>query len=150
MAYTCTGSPVGPFADAVLDALLADAALVAIVADRIVASLKVKAVTPLPYIVGGRRDLMPGSVAMQLEGGRGSVWLDFWSDENSPDEVQRMMSRTKAVLQRRSLTIPGYTMFAGSLECEEEQVIPDFDPDMPQRSLYHGVQHWAADLEEAS
>lgn len=148
MAYTVTGSPLGPFADAVLTALLDDSNLTDIVADRIVASAKTLTRTVYPYIVGGRRDLYPGSVAMQLEGGQASLWLDFWSELNGPDEVQRMMARARASLSRRSLTVTGFSMMGGSLVCEEELVIPDFDPDMPQKSLYHGVQKWVADLEE--
>jgi hypothetical protein len=149
MAYAVSGSPLGPFADAVLTALTEDSALTAIVGDRIVATLKTGTTTPLPYIVGGRRDLMPGAVAMQLEGGRCSVWLDFWSEQNDPGEVQQMMARARVVLSRdRTLAVQGFTMFGGSLECEEDLVIPDFDPDMPQKSLYHGVQKWSADVEE--
>lgn len=148
MPYTVTGSPLGPFADAVLTALLDDGNLTAIVGDRIVASTKRGERTTLPYIVGGRRDLMPGAVPMQTEGGEASLWLDFWSELNSPDEVQRMMARARAALSRRTLPVVGFTMRGGSLTCVQELVIPDFDPDMPQKSLYHGVQQWSADIDE--
>lgn len=148
MPYTVTGSPLGPFADAVLTALLDDGNLTDIVGPRIVASTKRGERTAFPYIVGGRHDLMPGAVPMQTEGGEASIWLDFWSELNSPDEVRRMMGRARAALSRRTLPVVGFTMRAGSLACAEELVIPDFDPDMPQKSLYHGVQKWSADLDE--
>jgi hypothetical protein len=148
MPYTVTGSPLGPFADAVLTALLEDGNLTDIVGDRIVASTMRGSRTAFPYIVGGRRDLMPGAVPMQTEGGEATIWLDFWSELNSPDEVQRMLSRGRAVLSRRTLPVVGFTMRGGSLVCQQELVIPDFDPDMPQKSLYHGVQQWTADLDE--
>lgn len=151
MPYVVTGSPLGPFADAVLTALAADGNLTAIVADRIVATPKTGTRTTYPYIVGDRRDLAPGSVAMQKEGGEASLWIHCWSELNDPDEVQRMQARVRAVLNRSTaLAITGYVMYAGSLHIEEEMVISDFDQDMPQRSLYHGVQRVVADLEEAA
>lgn len=149
MAYTVTGSPLGPFGDAVLTALFDDSNLTDIVATRIFASPPQGIATPYPYIVGGRRNLMPGSVAMQKEGGQGVIWLDYWSELNGPDEVQRMMARGRAALSRdRVLTIAGFQMYAGSLVVSDDLVIPDFDPDMPQKTLYHGVQKVTADLEE--
>ena len=57
MPYTVTGSPLGAFGDAVLDALLADATLSVLVGGRIYAVLKTTVRTARPYIVGGRRDL---------------------------------------------------------------------------------------------
>lgn len=150
MAYVVTGSPLGPFGDAVLNALLDDNALDAIVDGRIKASLKKAENTPLPYIVGARRDLIEGNGAgsMQVEGGKATMWLDFWSEKNGPDEVQSMMARARAVLSRRTLRLTHFSMIAGSLVCESEHVIPDFDPDMPQKSLFHGVQQWTALVEE--
>lgn len=149
MTYIVTGSPLGPFADAVLTALIEDGNLRDIVGDRILATLKRGTVTPYPYIVGARRDLEPGAVAMQQEGGKATIWLDYWSDKNSPDEVQRMMARGRAVLSReRVLPIAGFQMYGGSLAIVDELVIPDFDPDMPQQSLYHGVHQVTADVEE--
>jgi hypothetical protein len=149
MGTVVTGSPIGPFGDAVLATLRADAALAAIVGTKIAASLPTLTRTDPPYIVLGRRQLLPGSVAMQREGGEGSLWIDFWSDKNGPDEVQRMLARGRVLLLRASLRVAGFVLTDGSLVCAEELVIPDVDPDMPQRSLYHGVQHWTADLEEA-
>ena len=149
MPATATGSPLGPFGDAVLDAVAADDAIVAFVGDRVRASVKDQAKSALPFIVGARRDLLPGAVAMQREGGRAAIWVDVWSDKNGPNEVQQILSRIRAVLQRRALTVSGYTVLGGSLVCDEEHVFPDFDPDMPQRTLYHGVQKWSADLEES-
>lgn len=149
MPYYVTGSPIGPFGDAVLAALLEDGNLADIVADRIVAATKARERTVLPYIVGARRGLLGDGGAMGVAGGQATIWLDYWSEKNGPDEVQRMMARGRAVLSRdRRLTVTGFTMIAGSLACEEELVIPDVDPDMPERSLYHGVQKWVADLEE--
>lgn len=151
MPYVVTGSPIGPFGDAVLAALLDDGNLADIVADRIVAVTKSRARTVLPYIVGARRGLLGDGSAMGVAGGQASIWLDYWSEHNGPDEVQRMMARGRAVLSRdRVLSMVGFTMIAGSLACEEELVIADFDPDMPEKSLQHGVQKWVADVEEVS
>ena len=148
--HSVSGSPISAFGDAVLTTLLEDDALIAIVSTRIKASLKRSEKTVMPYIVGGRRDLWPGeSLSMQSDGGRVEIWLDFWSEANGPNEVERMMARARAVLQRRPLRLDGFVMIGGSLRCEEERVIPDFDPDMPQKSLFHGVQRWAADVDEA-
>lgn len=144
------GASLGAFGDAVLTALAADATFSALVGGRIVATTKISTSTVYPYVVGERRDLLSGSVAMQREGGQGSIWLDTWSELNTPDEAHRIQARARAVLNRGLvLAMVGYTMSGGSLKCDEERVFSDFDQDMPQRGLYHGVQHFIADLEEA-
>lgn len=150
MPYAALGSSIGAFGDAVLSALEADTTLSTLVGGRIVAATKLGRLTALPLIVGERRELLPGSVAMQKEGGAAGIWLDTWSELNGTYEVETIQARIRAVLSRDTmLTIDGYAMYAGSLACDDEQVFGDFDPDMPQRGLFHGVQHFTADLEEA-
>lgn len=150
MSYNPIGSPAGPFADAVLTVLAADAALTALVGGRIYASLKIGSRTALPYIVGEQAGVLPGSVPMQKEGGQGEIVLDTWSDLNGPDEVRRIQSRIRAVLNRDLvLTIPGYRMYGGSLQFEEETAFPEEDADMPEQGLFHGVQRVTADIEVA-
>lgn len=150
MAYTVTGSPAEPFAGAVLDALLADASVTALVGTRIAAATKLNVRTPFPYIVGGRTDVEAGAVAMQKDGGASVVWLDVFSDKNGPHEVHQILSAIRAVLRRDVvLTMPDFLMYGGSLACDEEHVFSEADPDMPERGLFHGVQRWTADLEAA-
>lgn len=145
-----TGSPVGVFALAVLTVLRADATLTAFASGGIYAALKTGTKTPFPYVVLSRRGMNPGGAgAMQREGGTVFVVADVWSDKNSPNEVEQIQARIRYLLQRETLRLDGFTMIAHSLECDEELVIPDFDPDMPARSLFHGVQHWRALVEEA-
>lgn len=157
MSLAVLGSPVGVFADAVIAVLQADATLVALmggtaaVASKIVASLPTYSRTACPYIVVGQRGLLPGAVAMQQDGGEGWAVIDVWSAQNGPNEVQQIQSRIRAVLSRSTLlTMVGYVMYSGSLAFQEELVLPEDDPDMPERSLYHGVQRVTADLELAA
>ena len=148
MAYAVTGSPAEPFADAFLDRLLATSAVTALVGTRISAALKAGVKTALPYVLGGRRDVLPGSVAMQKEGGEVAIWIDVWSEANGPHEAHQILSAIRAAMGRDVvLTIDGFTMYAGSLACDEERVFQDDDTDMPQKSVWHGVQRWTADLE---
>lgn len=150
MTYSVTGSPIEAFADAVLTALNDDSTYKDLSSGGVYASLPRATRTAVPYTVLGRRQLLGGGGAMQVDGGTVAAWLDVWSEQNSPHEVQTILSRARAVLQRAPLRVAGYTLIAGSLTCEEELVIPDFDPDAPERSLYHGIQKWTADVEEAS
>ena len=53
-----------------------------------------------------------------------------------------------ACAQRQQIPIVGFTLIANSLHCVEELCFPDFDADMPARTLYHGVQQWVCDVEE--
>lgn len=149
MTYAVVGSPAEGFGDAVLGALLADVPLSALVGTRVYSATPEHSRTPLPYVVGGRYDVLRGAPAMQKDGARVGLYLDVWSDQNGPHEVLQILSRLHTILARdRLLTVPGYAVMAGSLECEEEHVIADFDVDMPDRSLFHGIQLWCAELEE--
>lgn len=153
---TVTGSWAGPFADALLRALVADETLLTLLgrgdpalgANRVTASQKDQRQRGFPRIVGARREATDQGGALQLEGGQAVLWLDVWSDLNGPHEVHQLQSRVRALLQRRRLTVDGFRLVEGSLTCAEELVFPDFDPDMPQQGLFHGVQKWAADVDE--
>lgn len=148
MSVVVTGSPLGPFADAVLQRLLDTPAVTALVGTRIKAATKEGTRTPAPYITAERRNLNPGSVAMGCDGGEGEVWLDIWSEKNGTHEVHQVLSAIRAALPRDLvLEMPGYRMFGGSLHLDEESVFADFDKDMPQRSLMHGQVAVIADLE---
>lgn len=156
MPYAVLGSPVEAFASAVLDALLADSTLVGLVggaaaaATRIVSSLPRHDRTTFPYIVVPQRGLTAGAVAMQKDGGEAYAVIDVWGEKNGAHEVSQIQSRIRAIFPRDlALSVPGYVMYGGSLAFTEELVLPDFDPDMPQRSLFHGVQRLVADLEVA-
>lgn len=143
------GSPVSPFSDAMLATLKGDATLVALVPGGIYTAMPHGTTVHFPYIVLTRAGYFTGGVgAMGLEGVRVWIDLDVWSEKNSPYESEQILSRVRYLLQRGTLTLPGYSMYGNSLDCDEERVLPDFDPDMPSRSLFHGVQHWAALVEE--
>lgn len=145
-----TGSPLLPWVDAALAVLRADAALALLALGGVFASLPLSIRTSLPYVILGRRELNDQGGAMQLEGGKALLIIDVWSDHNGPSEAQAIQSRIRRLLQRQTLVIVGFSMITGSMTCEEETVFTDFDPDMPERSLFHGVQHWGAYLEEAN
>lgn len=143
------GSPVSPFTDAMLVKLKADATLVALVPGGIYTALPQSSSTTFPYVVLTRGGMfMGGAGSMGLEGGRVWIELDVWSEKNSPYECEQILSRIRYVLHRTTLAVVGFSMIEQSLECDEERAMPDYDPDMPSRSLFHGVQHWAALIEE--
>jgi Protein of unknown function (DUF3168) len=146
---TVTGSPALPFADAIRAALLADATLQALVPSGILSALPRATRTTMPYQIIGRRGFDDQGGAMQLEGGHATVFIDTWSDHNGPSEVQQIQARNRVLLQRQPLAVSGFVLIAGSLTCAEELVFVDFDADMPERTLFHGVQEWRAWLEEA-
>lgn len=156
MPYNVIGSPTEAFADAVLAVMLADSALVALLGGsdvaptKIVASLPQHATTLRPYVVVSQQGLDTGSVAMQKDGGQVWAVADVYSGENGPHEARTIQSRIRTLFPRNlSLTLTGYVMYDGSLAFEEERVFPDWDPDMPEQSGYHGVQRLVADVEVA-
>lgn len=151
MATTVAGSPLAPFADAIYRRLSGDATLLALATGGVGASLSRTERTEPPYVVVGSRELLstPDGGSMQIEGGSAAVTVEVFSKENGPQEAQDIQSRIRALLQRYDLSIAGYVMHGGSLICEDERVFSDFDPDMPERSGFHGVQRWTALLEEA-
>lgn len=146
---TVTGSPVGPFADAVLTRLKADATLLALATGGIYESLPKRTRVACPYVVLGHQDLGSSDAGMQIEGGQVSVTIDIWSDKNGPNEARAIQSRIRVLLQRYNLTVVGFALVLGSVTCDDERVFPDADPDMPERALFHGVQQWTAYVEEA-
>lgn len=143
------GSPISPFSDSMLNTLKADATLVGLVPGGIYTALKQSSTTVFPYVVLTRFGMNAGGAgAMGLEGGRLWCELDVWSEKNSPYQTEQIMSRIRFLLQRETLTVVGFKMIGNSLECDEERVLPDYDPDMPTRSLFHGVQHWFCLIED--
>lgn len=151
MTVTVTGSPLGAFGDAIYARLAADVALLALAPGGVYASPPRDVRVPLPYVlVGQRREMTDQGGAMQIEGGLASIWVDVWSDKNGPAETQDILSRIRLLLQRQLLPVPGYSMIERSLTCPEELVTTAPDPDLPTRELFHGLQRWNADLEEAA
>jgi len=146
-----SGTPLIAFADAIFQRLSTDDALVALAPGGIVASLPQASRTLRPYvIVGSQRELQDrtGAGAMSLEGGKASLVIDVFSDYHGPKEVQDIQARIRLLLQREDLPLVGAVLFGGSLMVEDERVIPDFDPDMPERSGFHGVQRVTGLVEE--
>lgn len=145
------GTPLAPFADAIFTRLSADAILVAMLAGGVVASLPKASRTNRPYVVvGSERELIDNGQAgaMSREGGEGFVVIDVFSDYHGPSQAQDIQARIRVLLQRTDLAVPGYVLYGGSLIVKDERVIPDYDPDMPERSGFHGVQHVTGLLEE--
>lgn len=102
-----------------------------------------------PYLVLGRRSRNNDSGAAQVSGGHVSLDLDGWSAAKSPYEMQRVLSRVAALMERRQLSIDGWVLVEGSLTCEFEDVFDEPDEDMPARRLYHGVQRWVCEIHGA-
>lgn len=147
--FTVTGSPALAFADALTAVLVADAVLSGMVTG-IYGALPRAARVTLPYLVLARREFDDTGGAMQVAGGLAKLFVEVWSGQNGPAEAQAIQSRVRALLLRRTLALSGYAMIDHSLTCAMEQVTLDPDPDMPERSLFHGEQEWTAWLEEAT
>ncbi len=150
MATTVTGSPLAPFADAIYRRLAGDAVLATLAKSGVFASLPESARVDPPYVVVGHRALGNRAGAMQREGGNADVIVDVWSSYNGPAEAQDIQAQIRRLLQRQDFPVTGFSLYAGSVTCDEELCFPDWDPDMPQRSLFHGVQRWCGLLEELS
>lgn len=147
---TVTGSPLGPFALAVFNALKNDASLAALATGGVHAQLPSGVETPCPYVVIGRRTMAPEGGTVVTDGNRVSVWLDVWSDYAGPGQAQQILSRIRAVLHRAALEVPGYRVTKFSITCREEHCFRDTDPELEGKSFYHGVQEWTSLLEEAA
>jgi Protein of unknown function (DUF3168) len=147
--FTVTGSPTQAFIDALRLALIADATLMALVIG-VFGNLSEAQRTVYPYLVLGRRSRQNDGGAMQIAGGHVSVQFDVWSAHKGASEAHAILSRVAALLERRSLRVSGYAVIAGSLTCEMEEVFDEPDADKPGARLYHGVQRWTADIEEAA
>lgn len=151
MPATVTGSPLAAFADAIYQRLSANTALAALAKGGVFAALpESHRVDPLvgAYVVVGHRTLGPRSGAMQREGGNADVLVDVWSGYNGPAEAQDIQAQIRRLLQRYDLAVAGFSLYSGSVTCTEEMCYPDWDPDMPERTLFHGVQRWVGLLEE--
>lgn len=147
---TVTGSPVGPFADAVLTVLKADSVLATLASGGIYTALPLRMRLTSPYVIVGHQQMGPSDAAMQIEGGQITLTVDVWSEANGPHPARAIQSRIRALLQRRDVAVSGFALVLGSVTCDEELVFADKDPDIPERSLFHGIQRWTAYLEEAA
>jgi hypothetical protein len=145
--FTVTGSPTQAFVDALRAALVADTTLMALVTG-VFGHVSEAARTAYPYLVLGHRSRTNDGGAMQLAGGQVTVQLDVWSDHKGGSEAHAIQSRVAALLERKTLPVTGFAMVEASLTCEFEDVVIDPDDDNPKVSLYHGVQRWAAQIEE--
>lgn len=158
-------TPLIAFADAIYQVLAADAVLQTLARTYdaatntlpvlVATALPRDARTPKPYVVvGSRRELLGTGFAMGIEGGEAGVVVDIWSDFNGPEEVQDLQGRIRALILRdpnetvtRLCLAAAVDVWGNSLACADEQVMPEYDTDMPARSLFHGVQRFTADLE---
>lgn len=148
--FVVTGSPTQAFVDAMKTRLEADATLMALV-EGVYGHLSEAARTAYPYIVIGYRHLDDGNTrSMGLAGGRCEVQLDVFSDHKGASEAHAILSRLRVLLERVTLRLNGFVMVQGSLACEMEDVFDEPDEDKPQSKLYHGVQRWGAEIDEAA
>ncbi len=148
--FAILGSPTQAFVDALKAALEADATLMAMI-EGVFGHVSDAARTRYPYLVLGQRHLDEGNArSMGVAGGRTEIQLDGWSDHKGASEMHAILSRARAVLDRRTLRVAPFTMMAGSLSCEFEDVFDEPDEDAPSKRLYHGVQRWGAEIDGAA
>jgi hypothetical protein len=149
-AYVVTGSPTQAFVDALKARLESDATLMAMITG-VFGHLSEATRTAYPYLVLGYRHLDEGQArSMSLPGGKTQVQLDGWSDHKGGSEMHAILSRSRVLLDRFPLRVKGYTLMAGSLTCEFEDVFDEPDEDKPQSKLYRGIQRWSAEIDEAA
>lgn len=148
--YVVTGSPTQAFVDALKARLEADTTLMALITG-VFGHLPEDVRTPYPYLVIGYRHLDEGQArSMALPGGQAQLQLDGWSDHQGGSQMHAILARVRVVLDRQTLRLDGFTMMAGSLHCAFEDVFDEQDEDSPEKKLYHGVQRWAAEIDEAA
>lgn len=157
MPYLVTGSPTLAFVDAIKDRLDGDAPLMALlfVAGRtgngVYGHLPEAARTAYPYLILGQRHLDEGQArAMGVGGGRVSIQLDGWSGAKGASQMHFILSRVRVLLDRYPLAVVGFQAVVGSLVCDFEDVFDEPDEDKPGGKLYHGVQRWSAEVDEAA
>lgn len=145
-----TGSPVTAFADAFKAVLVADAALVALIGTRVYGATPKGAQVTYPFLGMGRTSDDGSSGAMQRPGGIVTLHLDGWSSKSGPHEMEQILSRVRALMERRQFfTVPGFHAFDMGLHCEFQEIFDEPDEDSPDRRLWHGVQRWSLEIHEA-
>lgn len=146
---TVTGSPLGPFALAVFEALKNDATLATLATGGVHAQLPTATKTALPYVVIGRRTMAPEGGTVATDGQLAAVWLDVFSGALGPSEAQRILARIRVLLHRADLSVAGYVVTKFSVVCRQEMVFPDPDPALDASNIWHGVQEWTGLLSDA-
>ena len=147
--YVVTGSPTQAFVDAVMNRLENDSTLDALVTG-VFGHLPESTRTAYPYVVIGQRHLDEGQArSMGLAGGRVDLQLDSWSALKGASQTHAILSRVRVLLERYDLPVAGFQLMRGSLTCEFEDVFPEADEDKPGSTLYHGMQRWTAEIDEA-
>ena len=148
--FAVLGSPTQAFVDAIKVRLDADATLMALVSG-VFGHVSDAARVAYPYVVLGSTNLDEGSHrSMGVAGGRVELQIDVFSQHGGRSEAQSILSRVRALLDRHALAVGAFTLMAGSLRCEMETVDREFDEDAPGKSLYHGIQRWVAEIDEAT
>jgi len=147
-----TGSPLGPLGEAMLARAAGDATLLALAPGGIQTAVPRRTATTFPYVtLGQRQEYLDGpGASVRTEGGQLTTWIDVWSVQNGPAEVRAILSRLRVLFQHEPLSVAGFVVMCRSLHCAEELILPDVDPDIPERSLYRGIQQWVALVEEAA
>lgn len=149
--FTVTADPTVAVTDAIAAVLAADTGtngLITLVTG-VYGHVSEAARTAYPYVVLGRTSRTGDAGAMQIAGSRVTLQIDTWSDAKGPYVASRIVSRIYALLERRRLDVHGFTCVDGSLTCEYQEIFDEPDADKPGSRLYHGVQHWVAEIHES-
>lgn len=146
--FLVTAEPRTAFVDAVSARLRADATLMAIVTGGVLGHLAQAARVTPPYLVLGRTHVDRQAGAM-TPAALVSLDLDGWSAYQGRYEMERILSRVSAVLERvPELGVAGFDYVRGSLTCELSDVEWEPDPDKPESGLWRGMQRWMAEIHE--
>lgn len=106
--------------------------------------------TTPPYLVFDYQHRDEGQMrSMGLDGGSVMFNLDGFSSYKGAYEMNRIQALVRELCHRQSLPLKGYQLVEGSLVCEFEDVFAEPDEDKLGAKLYHGVQRWAAEIDEA-
>lgn len=146
--FLVTGSPSQGFVDAVKAALVADTTLAALVTG-VYGHIAEGASIAMPYVVLGRRGRNGDAGAMQVAGSAMSLQIDVFSDHEGASETHAICGHVSRVLERRNLSVSGFSLIAGSLTLDFEDVFDEPDEDTPTRRIYHGVQRWVCEIHES-
>ena len=135
--------------DAINTRLEAYATLVALVTGGIHGQLPQASRTTPPYLVYGRTHV-DRNVGGFGAGARVTFELDGWSSDKGPYQMERILSRVSALLERfGDLAVSGFDYVRGSLTCETSSVEWEPDLDKPESGFWRGSQRWQAELHES-
>lgn len=146
--FTVVAEPRAAFRQAFGARLRADARLMSVITG-VFGQLSEAARVDLPYLVFGPQRLDRSAGAMGLAGANVTLELDGWSAYKGPAQMEDILSRVSALMEREPLPIVGFEMVVGSLTCELSELYDEPDEDMPDGRLWRGHQRWMAEVHDA-